>query len=80
MRIESAALEVFTRKGIQNASIREIADKEGVGASTIYGYYTSKSLLFIVIILPTIESRNMLNIALNNLEICNLKLDEVATI
>ena len=80
MRIESAALEVFTRKGIQNASIREIADKAGVGASTIYGYYTSKSLLFIVIILPTIESRNMLNIALNNLEICNLKLDEVATI
>jgi AcrR family transcriptional regulator len=39
MRIESAALEVFTRKGIQNASIREIADKAGGGASTIYGYY-----------------------------------------
>ena len=80
MRIEKAAREIFSEKGIQNASIREIAEKAGVGASTIYGYYTSKSLLFIEIILPTIDSRNMLNLKLDNLEVSHLNLEEVTSI
>ena len=80
MRIQNAAFEVFSQKGIQKASMREIAKKAGMGASTIYGYYSSKSLLFIETILPTIESRNNLNLKLDTLKVSNLSLDDISKI
>jgi AcrR family transcriptional regulator len=79
-RIQAAAREVFAQKGIQKASIREIAKKAGVGASTLYGYYESKSLLFIETIFPTIEKRNTIDIRLEELEISGMTIDEVSTI
>jgi AcrR family transcriptional regulator len=80
MKIQAAAREVFSQKGIQKASIREIAQKAGVGASTLYGYYESKSLLFIETIFPTIETRNTMDLRLEELEISGMTLDEVSVI
>ncbi len=80
MRIQKAALEEFSQKGIQKASVREIAKKAGVGASTLYGYYSSKSILFIETILPTIETRDTLNIKLDKIDVEKLKFEEIVTI
>lgn len=79
-RIQKAAREVFLEKGIKEASIREIAKKAGVGASTLYGYYSSKELLFIKTILPSIESRNDLNVKLDTLKVENLGIEQVVQI
>jgi AcrR family transcriptional regulator len=80
MRIQKAARVVFSQKGIQKASVREIAKMAGVGASTLYGYYSSKSLLFIETILPTIESRDTLDFKLDNTEVAGLNLDDITKI
>jgi AcrR family transcriptional regulator len=80
LRIQKAAKEIFLKKGIKGASVREIAKKAGIGASTLYGYYSSKELMFIEIILPSIKIRNDLNIQLNELEVIDLNIDEVTKI
>src|SRR5665648_260493 len=80
MKIQKSAREVFLKKGIKGASVREIAKKAGIGASTLYGYYSSKELLFIETILPSIESRNDLNIRLDNLEVKDLDIEGVVRI
>lgn len=79
-RIQKAARTVFLKKGIKGASVREIAEIAGVGASTLYGYYSSKELLFIETILPSIESRNNLNIKLDNIDVRDLDIESVSKI
>jgi AcrR family transcriptional regulator len=79
-RIQKAAREIFLKKGIKGASVREIAEKAGIGASTLYGYYSSKEIMFIEIILPSIKSRNDLNIKLDKLEVRDLNIDEITKI
>jgi AcrR family transcriptional regulator len=79
-RIQKAAREIFLKKGIKGASVREIAEKAGIGASTLYGYYSSKELMFIEIILPSIKTRNDLNIKLDKLEVKDLNIDEITKI
>jgi AcrR family transcriptional regulator len=45
MRILEAAAEVITIKGFKSASMREIAQRAGVGDATIYNYFPSKEKL-----------------------------------
>lgn len=76
-RIEEAAKEVFKEKGVLKASIREVAKRAGVGASTIYGYYSSKPRLFIETILPSIESRKSMSDTLENVDLKTATFDEI---
>lgn len=47
--ILNAALAEFGTRGIEGASISEIAARAGIGKSTIYEYFTSKSELFFAV-------------------------------
>jgi AcrR family transcriptional regulator len=46
LRIEAAALELFTRQGFHGTNIRDIAEKALVSQGTIYTYYPSKEAIF----------------------------------
>jgi AcrR family transcriptional regulator len=46
LRIEQAALELFTRQGFHGTNIRDIAEKAGVSLGAIYAYYPSKETIF----------------------------------
>jgi AcrR family transcriptional regulator len=46
LRIEAAALELFTRQGFHSTRMREIAEKAEVSSGSIYTYYPSKEALF----------------------------------
>lgn len=51
-RIVSAAIQEFTLKGYQDASMREIATKAGVAIGNIYHYFKNKDELFHSIVGP----------------------------
>jgi AcrR family transcriptional regulator len=46
LRIEAAALELFTTQGFHGTNIRDIAAKAGVSQGAIYLYYSSKEQIF----------------------------------
>jgi AcrR family transcriptional regulator len=46
LRIEAAALELFTRQGFHGTNIRDIATKADVSQGAIYTYYPSKEAIF----------------------------------
>ncbi len=46
IRIEDAALKVFTKQGYHGTSVREIADAAGVSLGNIYNYYKTKEEIF----------------------------------
>jgi AcrR family transcriptional regulator len=46
LRIEAAALELFTTQGFHGTNILEIADKAGISGAGIYTYYSSKQAIF----------------------------------
>lgn len=46
IRIEEAAMRVFTRQGYHGTSVREIADEAGVSLGNIYNYYANKEEIF----------------------------------
>jgi AcrR family transcriptional regulator len=46
LRIEAAALQLFTRQGFHGTNIRDIAEKAGVSPGAIYAYYSSKETIF----------------------------------
>lgn len=46
LRIEAAALELFTRQGFHSTRMREIAEKAEISSGSIYNYYPSKEALF----------------------------------
>jgi AcrR family transcriptional regulator len=47
LKIERAALQLFTRKGFHGTTVREIAKKAGVSMGKLYIYYDSKEDIFI---------------------------------
>ena len=47
VRIQSAALYLFTRKGFHGTSVREIAVRAGVSMGNLYTYYDTKEEIFI---------------------------------
>jgi AcrR family transcriptional regulator len=46
IKIEQAALRLFTRKGFHGTTVREIADEAGVSLGSIYNYYETKERLY----------------------------------
>ena len=56
-RIQQAAMEEFTEKGFQGASLRQIVKQAGVTTGAFYGYFSSKEALFASIVEPR-NSRN----------------------
>ena len=46
MRIEAAALQLFTSQGFHSTRMREIAEKAEVSSGSIYTYYPSKEALY----------------------------------
>jgi AcrR family transcriptional regulator len=46
LRIEAAALELFTKQGFHGTNIRDIAEKARVSQGAIYNYYPSKEAIF----------------------------------
>jgi AcrR family transcriptional regulator len=46
VRIEDAALRIFTRQGYHGTSVREIADEAGVSLGNIYNYYSTKEEIY----------------------------------
>jgi AcrR family transcriptional regulator len=47
LKIESAALQLFTRKGFHGTTVREIAKKAGVSMGKLYIYYRTKEDIFV---------------------------------
>jgi AcrR family transcriptional regulator len=47
LKIEKAALQLFTRKGFHGTTVREIAKKAGVSMGKLYIYYDTKEDIFI---------------------------------
>lgn len=47
VRIQSAALHLFTRKGFHGTSVREIANRAGVSMGNLYTYYDTKEEIFV---------------------------------
>ncbi len=45
--IVQAAVKLFSEKGFENTSVDELAKEAGVGKSTIYGYFQTKSEIFL---------------------------------
>jgi AcrR family transcriptional regulator len=46
LKIEAAALDLFTRQGFHGTNIREIAERAGVSQGAIYTYYAGKEAIF----------------------------------
>ena len=53
--VAQAALAVFLAKGYDRATVRQIADRAGLQASSLYAHIGSKEALFIELILPVLE-------------------------
>ena len=51
-KIQKAALDEFSRKGFQGASLRQIVKQAGVTTGAFYGYFPSKEALFASIVEP----------------------------
>ena len=51
-RIQQAAMEEFSEKGFQGASLRQIVKQAGVTTGAFYGYFSSKEALFASIVEP----------------------------
>ena len=47
VKIQTAALHLFTRKGFHGTTVREIAVKAGVSMGNLYTYYDTKEQIFI---------------------------------
>src|SRR5450755_1672815 len=47
LKIERAALQLFTRRGFHGTTVREIAKKAGVSMGKLYIYYDTKEDIFI---------------------------------
>jgi len=45
--ILDAALNLFTRQGYENTSISQLAQAAGIGKGTVYGYFETKSEIFL---------------------------------
>jgi len=52
--IRAVALELFSRKGFDQTSLREIAERVGLTKASLYYHYSSKQALLIAIVDPVI--------------------------
>lgn len=49
-RIETAALQLFTKQGFHGTNIREIAERAEVSVGAIYTYYPTKEALYVTLV------------------------------
>lgn len=61
-QILKAAVEIFTHKGYEAATMPEIARSAGVAAGTIYLYFPNKRELFIAVVKKTIFTTPLLDL------------------
>jgi AcrR family transcriptional regulator len=54
--VVQAAVEVFREKGYERATVREIADRAGLGTSSLYFHVRSKEELALAAVAPVIEA------------------------
>lgn len=64
----SAAKEVFSEDGFQQATIKRIADRAGVDSRLVHYYFGSKSRLFTACLTDMVESMQILPAARNRLD------------
>ena len=57
-KIQRAAMEEFSEKGFQGASLRQIVKQAGVTTGALYGYFSSKEALPPLPRCPSRSSRN----------------------
>ena len=57
-QIKDSAINVFTEKGYQKASIKEIADDAGVSVGNVYRYYKNKEDLYSHVIENVVDGLN----------------------
>jgi AcrR family transcriptional regulator len=50
VKIEEAALRVFTRQGFHGTTVRDIAQEAGVSLGNIYNYYKTKEELYVSLV------------------------------
>jgi AcrR family transcriptional regulator len=53
--VVEAAIAVFREKGYERATVREIADRAGLGTSTLYFHVKSKEELYLAAVRPVLE-------------------------
>lgn len=76
-RINNAAKTEFLDNGFNKTSMSQIADRAGVGTSSIYNYYKSKDELFIAVTTNVKRAvENLLSARINNGEKTELPSDE----
>jgi AcrR family transcriptional regulator len=46
LRVEAAALDLFTRQGFHGTNIREIAERANISQAAVYTYYSGKEAIF----------------------------------
>ena len=56
MAIRDAAVKLFTSKGFEQTSLREVADAVGITKASLYYHYPSKLDLLLAIIEPVVEN------------------------
>jgi AcrR family transcriptional regulator len=54
--VVQAAIEVFREKGYERATVREIADRAGLGTSSLYFHVRSKEELALAAVHPVVEA------------------------
>lgn len=63
-QILDAAYEIFMRKGVNGAGIKEIAGRAGVNKAMIYYYFDSKEDLFIEVFRQAVEESGLKTVAI----------------
>lgn len=54
-RIQAAAIDLFTSKGYEQTSLRELADRVGITKASLYYHYPSKQALLLALLQPFID-------------------------
>lgn len=54
-RIRAAALDLFSTRGYEQTSLREIADQVGLTKASLYYHYPSKQALLLALVAPLVE-------------------------
>jgi AcrR family transcriptional regulator len=54
-RIQAAAIDLFTTKGYEQTSLRELADRVGITKASLYYHYPSKQALLLALLQPFID-------------------------
>lgn len=56
--ILAVAADVFARKGIVGATVRDIADEAGILSGSLYHHFDSKDQMVVELLMPVLETQN----------------------